>query len=437
LSTRQGFARWQGVLIMRTHRHLFFLGVSLTSSLAFASEVAAQTTGCGIGDGINALDCVLSTFQTATRGWEASLSQLAFRLFWILALIEFAWGAMLLAFRGADISEWMSSLLNQILFLGFFAALLQFSSTWAAAIVDSFRGAANIAGGVAVIRPSDIFDAGLKLASTLLADLSVLSPVFSLVLVLSSFFLLIAFGLIAATLIVALVESFIIISAGVLMMGFGGSRWTKDYAVRTFQYCLSVGAKLFIVQLMAGLMIAIIQPWTTVDSAQLTQSWTFLLVPLGISIVFVVLIRTIPELVQGIINGTSLASGAGLYAAATGFAAGAAANTYSAGMAATSAGQLASEQLTGAALRGEAPVSRAGHLAWLGVRAAANLGDAAVMNVGDRLSGRVPPHGTRMGQMSAAIERTRDAQVKQRIEGAHAAKADPVHPGPPKPANDH
>jgi type IV secretion system protein TrbL len=144
-----------------------------------------------------------------------------------------------------------------------------------------------------------------------------------------------------------------------------------------------------------------------VDAAALTQSWTFLLVPLGISIVFVVLIRTIPELVQGIINGTSLSTGAGLYATATGVAAGAAAHTVSAGMAATSAGQLASEQLTDAALRGEAPASRAGQFAWLGVRTAANLGGAAAKNVGDRLSGRVPPHGTRIGQMSNAMDQKR------------------------------
>jgi type IV secretion system protein TrbL len=290
-----------------------------------------------------------------------------------------------------------------------------------------------------VIRPSDIFDVGLRLASTLLADLSVLSPVFSLVLVLSSFFLLIAFGLIAATLIVALVEAFIIVSAGVLMMGFGGSRWTKDYAVRTFQYCLSVGAKLFIVQLLAGLMIAVIAPWTTIDAAALTRSWTFLLVPLGISLVFVVLIRTIPELVQGIVNGTSLSNGIGLYGTVTGFAAGAAAGSVSAGMAAASAGRLASEQLTDAELAGRAPASRAGQAGWLGVRSAANLGGAALRNVGDRLSGRVPPHGTRMGQMSGAMERDREARLKARTKALGAAIQPNATPpaGPLKPpAND-
>jgi type IV secretion system protein TrbL len=43
-----------------------------------------------------------------------------------------------LAVRGADFSEWAAELVNQILFIGFFAALLTNSSTWAGAIVNSF-----------------------------------------------------------------------------------------------------------------------------------------------------------------------------------------------------------------------------------------------------------------------------------------------------------
>jgi type IV secretion system protein TrbL len=156
------------------------LSLALIALFLAAPEAVAQTGGCTIGDGNNVLDCVLDHFQSAAKGWEASLTQIALRLFWLLALIEFAWAAMLLAVRGADLSEWMASLLSQILFLGFFAALLQFSSLWAKAIIDSFRGAANIAGGAAVIRPSDIFDVGVKLGSALISDLSVINLAFSI-----------------------------------------------------------------------------------------------------------------------------------------------------------------------------------------------------------------------------------------------------------------
>ena len=171
-------------------RHAKFASLAIliiAALLAGSDEVAAQTpSGCSVENGNNVLDCVLDTFRNATRTWEASLAQLALRLFWILALIEFTWAAIQLAFRGADLGEWLAALLNQIMFIGFFAALLQFSAEWAGAIVASFREAANIAGGVSVIRPSDLFDVGVKLGSALISDLSVLNLAFSLVLIVAT-----------------------------------------------------------------------------------------------------------------------------------------------------------------------------------------------------------------------------------------------------------
>ena len=64
--------------------------------------------------------------------------------------------------RGADVSEWLAEIVNQILFIGFFLALLQNASTWGTAIVDSFRQAGRAAGGVGVA-PSDVFAAGVLL----------------------------------------------------------------------------------------------------------------------------------------------------------------------------------------------------------------------------------------------------------------------------------
>ena len=61
------------------------------------------------------------------------------------------------------------------------------------------------------------------------------------------------FAIIAALLIVALVEFYIVVSAGVLFMGFGGSKWTKDFALKILVYVVSVGAKLFVMQLLIGL----------------------------------------------------------------------------------------------------------------------------------------------------------------------------------------
>ena len=63
----------------------------------------------------------------------------------------------------------------------------------------------------------------------------------------------VCFALIAAFMVLALVESYLIISIGVILMAFGGSRWTKDFAISTVRYTVSVGAKLFVLQLLVSI----------------------------------------------------------------------------------------------------------------------------------------------------------------------------------------
>ena len=51
------------------------------------------------------------------------------------------------------------------------------------------------------------------------------------------------------------------ISMGVMFMAFGGTRWTKDLAVSTVRYTFSVGAKLFVLQLLVSIGTGLIQSW--------------------------------------------------------------------------------------------------------------------------------------------------------------------------------
>ena len=191
----------------------------------------------------SSLDKIITLYRDKASSWENTLKNYALTLFFLLAAIEFAISAIRLALRGSDASEWLAELVDQVLFLGFFLALLNNSSAWAKAIVDSFRAAANQAaissGGLSNLAPSDIFDTGLSIASKVADQTSLFSPASSLGLIVCALVILIAFALIAAFLIVSLVESYVVISASVLLMGFGGSRFTKDYAVRTMTYAVS------------------------------------------------------------------------------------------------------------------------------------------------------------------------------------------------------
>ena len=339
------------------------------------------------------------------------LQTYALRLFWLLAGIEFTWAAVRLALRGADFGEWLAEVVNQILFIGFFLTLLLNSADWAAAIVGSFREAANQAstasGGTGNITPSNIFDVGLQLANRILEQSSIWAPGDSLGLIISALVILICFALIAAFMILALVESYIVISAGVLLMGFGGSRWTKDYAIKIVVYAVSVGAKLFVLQLLVGLGEAMIQGWL----ATFETSTTDIFIMVGSAVVMLALTKSVPDMVQALINGTSVGSGSAITGATAAVGAatlGTAAVAVGAGAALGGAARLASVQ---AAASADPPSSMA-RAARLTGNTMKNLGGAAVEDIGRRLGGRAH-HGTMGGRMADSLfQRARDASAE-------------------------
>ena len=212
------------------------------------------------------LDQVVSQFQSTAAGWQGTLRSFALNTFYILATIELAWSIARLALGRADFSQWLGEVVRQVMFLGFFLALLQNSVTWSTAIVNSFRQAAGAAGNVGII-PSDVFAAGVKLATTVLAQMSLFDPAASAGFMIAGIVILVCFALMAAGIVLALVESYIIISAGVLFMAFGASSWTKDFAVSTIRYAVSVGAKLFIMQLLLSVGTSFIQTWANTNAA--------------------------------------------------------------------------------------------------------------------------------------------------------------------------
>jgi type IV secretion system protein TrbL len=77
---------------------------SLRAGFAGALLLAAAPASA---QSVNVLDTIVSQFQGQAAGWESTLASLALQTFGILAAIELAWSAFRLAFRGADVSEWL------------------------------------------------------------------------------------------------------------------------------------------------------------------------------------------------------------------------------------------------------------------------------------------------------------------------------------------
>jgi type IV secretion system protein TrbL len=352
---------------------------------------------------VNVLDQIVTEFQTRAAGWEGTLRSFAMGTFGILATIELAWAAIRLAFHRSDVSEWLAEIVNQILFLGFFLALLENSVTWGQAIVNSFRQAASAAGGGG-IAPSDVFAAGVKIASMVLSQMSIWHPEASAGLMIAGIVIEVCFALMAACMVLALVESFLIISMGVLFMAFGGTRWTKDFAISTVRYTVSVGAKLFVLQLLVSIGASLIQSWAN-SFTDITDASLCILV--GCSIVMLALVKVLPETMQHIVNGSSMASGSALVGAAA--AVGGATAALGAGLAGSGAVagnsfRLAASQMNAKDDAGAAPASRIGRAAALTGYTAKNVLAAPLADVGRRLSGQPSArHGIATWRMSADL----------------------------------
>ena len=119
------------------------------------------------------------TFQQieqAANAWIPAIMQEASFLFYVLALLDFAWGAPQLL-REHDFNGLFLSLIKKLLVVSFFYAVLINGQVWIPAIVNSFAQLGATAAGVSVAQnPSDIMSQGLQIVSDLFTKVSCYKP---------------------------------------------------------------------------------------------------------------------------------------------------------------------------------------------------------------------------------------------------------------------
>ncbi|MGR8965614.1 P-type conjugative transfer protein TrbL (plasmid) [Rhizobium leguminosarum] len=294
---------------------------------------------------------------TAAHDWETTIMNAARTLFWILATIEIGVAAIWLALQAASLDSWFAELVRRIMFVGLFAFVLDQGPAFAKAIVDSlFQIGSN--GGSA--SPAEIFDAGIRVASEmskqaqfgLFEDNSLaIAAVFAMVVV------VVSFSLVAAIFVAVMVEMYLGLLAGMIMLGLGGSSFTKDFAVRYLVYAFSVGMKLMALVMIArigsGVLIGLAQAPTAESDPFITT-----LATAGLSVVVFIIAMYVPSIIQGVVQGVSVTGGMEVIrhgGQAASFALGAwflAAGGAGAGFAAARAARAEGASMTGAALRG-------------------------------------------------------------------------------------
>ncbi|WP_345096737.1 P-type conjugative transfer protein TrbL [Bartonella acomydis] len=249
---------------------------------------------------------LLDLIQDQSHRWYSKLHYYGFRLFWLLATLQLIISFIPLLFKQSDIADFLGELVKFILVIGFFAALLEYSQEWGTAIVESFRtAAADASGRDRNLFPSDILGEASDIMEVM-ANVSTWNPINSMLITIQSVIVFLCFSFIAVLLAVTLIESYIVINASVIFMGFGASQWTREISITIFRYTVSVGAKLFVMTLLVTLISDSMKAWKDAYVYSAASNWTLL----GLSLLCAYLTKTIPEIISGLISGTSGGSGA-------------------------------------------------------------------------------------------------------------------------------
>ena len=411
------------------HFLLWFMLLALASIL-FTTEAHAADLHDPSGSFTGLLDLV----KNSAAVWDGKLRGYAQRLFWLLATIQLVWTFFPLVFKQADFGEIVGELIRFIMVIGFFYALLLFSADWAEAVVNSFRQAGATAAGLGStgLKPGDIFGTAVELANTM-DNVETWNPLTAFMIAISSLVVLLCFAFIAAFMGLTIIESYVVINASALFMGFGGSQWTREYAMAIVRYAVSVGAKLFVLTLIVGLIIDSAKGWAAAYNANADDAsmWTMV----GLSLACAYLAKTIPELIAGMISGTSAGGGSNvgaMAAAAVAGAAAAAATIATAGAAAPAAagamgagtGGLGAGGLAGAINSSVAGASSAGAGATGGMGAGMSaVSGAGNAGLGSSTGGSAAAKsaGAKLGGSDAASGPSASAPTSQVSEGVQKA----------------
>lgn len=282
--------------------HRLFIGLFL---LLFSSIVLADPPAAGM------LDAVNTGFSKLQKPWFDVIRGFAFSLFWKLALLDFAWTAITWVRDRKEFGEIVTSVSQKMFSFLFFFTLLKMADTWIPSIIESFTHIGQTAAGVSNITPDGILLFGLKVALTLfqqLLDLKMHEIMFMVMpMTLVAIIVVLGYITVAGQLLITLIESYICIGGGVIMLGFGGSKWTADMASSYIKYAVGVGIKLMILYLVIGAGMTLFSETNILASSNTGNPFELIkagLVILAEAFIFAVLCWQIPSMASAMATGS-------------------------------------------------------------------------------------------------------------------------------------
>lgn len=256
------------------------------------------------------LNEVSDRFFYASSGWAGTITDAASWLFWTLVVISMVWTFGMMALRKADIGEFFAEFVRFTITTGFFWWLLINGPNFAMDIINSLRTLGSEASGLSRgLNPSTPIDIAFDILAKAAKSYSITSPIDNLSIFLTTLAILACMAVVAANVLLTLVNAWVMAYSGIFVLGFGGARWTSDIAINYFRSVAGIALKLMTMTLLIGIAMSIIDGYHAdlAEGAPIDE----LLVIFVVALVLVILVNSVPNVIAGLIPGGGAAASAG------------------------------------------------------------------------------------------------------------------------------
>ncbi len=216
--------------------------------------------------GTLSLDTITTQFYNAGVHYSAAIQPYALKLFFTLFLIDIIVTWIQYTAEGQlDPSFFLGRMLKHVLSGGFVYLMIVNGFSWMYLVIQSFSRIGSALSGLPALSPQSVLVAGLNMTNALISSPTTSGIVSSLELALVEGFCALAVGaaflIVAVELLLTLVKAYLTTGLGVILLGFGGNRFTASASEGYFTNVIRIGVKLLFFYAVLAIGMQIVTQW--------------------------------------------------------------------------------------------------------------------------------------------------------------------------------
>src|SRR6202521_1479414 len=210
---------------------------------------------------------IATQFYNAGAHYSAAIQPYAIKLFFALLLIDIlvTW-IQFIAEGQLDAPHFLGRLIKHILTGGFIYLMIVNAFSWMNAVLKSFSAIGASVTGLPALNPQSVLKIGVNTADIIFNSPGNASMMTNfeqaIVQSIAAFIVLLAFVVTASMLLLTLIESYLVVGGGVILLGLGANRFTAPAAEGYFGYVIRVGVRLLFFYLVLAVGVQMATQWS-------------------------------------------------------------------------------------------------------------------------------------------------------------------------------